>query len=99
ALPPCGHIAGLYARTDFTVGAHKAPANGELFWAEDVTVEVNDASKAILNPAGINCLRAFPGRGIRGCGGRTVSSNPDWRYVNVRRLMLMIEEAVDESTQ
>jgi phage tail sheath protein FI len=99
AIPPCGHIAGLYARSDFTVGVHKAPANAELFWAEDVTVEVNDKDQDILNPEGINCLRAFPGRGIRVYGARTVSSNPDWRYVNVRRLMLMIEEAVDQATQ
>ena len=98
-VPPCGHIAGLYARSDFTVGVHKAPANGELFWAEDLTVGVNDAEQGILNPEGINCLRAFPGRGIRVYGARTVSSNSDWRYVNVRRLLLMIEEAVDESTQ
>ena len=99
AVPPCGHIAGLYARSDFTVGVHKAPANAELFWAEDVTVEVNDAEQEELNPEGINCLRAFPGRGIRVYGARTLSSNPDWRYVNVRRLLLMIEEGVDESTQ
>jgi uncharacterized protein len=98
-IPPCGHIAGLYARTDFTVGVHKAPANGELLWAEDVTVGINDNEQAILNPEGINCVRAFPGRGIRVYGARTISSNPDWRYINVRRLMLMIEEAVDESTQ
>jgi uncharacterized protein len=98
-IPPCGHIAGLYARSDFTVGVHKAPANGELFWAEDVTVAINDEEQGILNPDGINCIRAFPGRGIRVYGARTVSSNPDWRYVNVRRLMSMIEEAVDESTQ
>jgi uncharacterized protein len=98
-IPPCGHIAGVYARSDFTVGVHKAPANGELFWAEDVTVTINDEEQGILNPDGINCIRAFPGRGIRVYGARTVSSNPDWRYVNVRRLMSMIEEAVDESTQ
>ena len=98
-IPPCGHIAGLYARSDFTVGVHKAPANQELFWAEDVTVEVNEEKQAVSNPEGINCLRAFPGRGIRVYGARTVSGNPDWRYVNVRRLMFMIEEAVDESTQ
>lgn len=98
-IPPCGHIAGLYARSDFTVGVHKAPANGELFWAEDVTVVINDDQQAILNPDGINCIRAFPGRGIRVYGARTISSNPDWRYINVRRLMSMIEEAVDESTQ
>lgn len=99
AIPPCGHVAGLYARSDFTVGVHKAPANAELFWAEDVTVDLNEDHQAILNPEGINCIRAFPGRGIRVYGARTLSTNPDWRYVNVRRLMLMIEEAVDESTQ
>ncbi|MEH1867435.1 MAG: phage tail sheath C-terminal domain-containing protein [Nostoc sp.] len=98
-IPPCGHIAGLYARSDFTVGVHKSPANGELFWAEDVTVAINDDQQAILNPEGINCVRAFPGRGIRVYGARTISSNPDWRYINVRRLMSMIEEAVDESSQ
>ena len=98
-IPPCGHIAGLYARSDLTVGVHKAPANGELFWAEDITVSINDEEQAILNPEGINCLRAFPGRGIRVYGARTLSSDPDWRYINVRRLMLTIEEAVDESTQ
>ena len=98
-VPACGHTAGLYARSDFAVGPHKAPANGELFWAEDVTVAINDDEQAILNPEGINCIRAFPGRGIRIYGARTVSSNPDWRYINVRRLMMMIEEAVDQSTQ
>jgi phage tail sheath protein FI len=99
AVPPCGHVAGLYARSDFDVGVHKAPANGELHWAEDVTVEVGAEEQAVLNPEGINCLRAFPGRGIRVYGARTISSDSDWRYVNVRRLMFMIEEAVDESTQ
>jgi uncharacterized protein len=98
-IPTCGHVAGLYARSDFEVGPHKAPANGELLWAEDVTVVINDDEQAILNPEGINCIRAFPGRGIRVYGARTVSSDPDWRYINVRRLMMMIEEAVDESTQ
>ncbi|MGH7491701.1 MAG: phage tail sheath family protein [bacterium] len=98
-VPPCGHIAGLCARSDFTVGVHKAPANAELFWAEDVTVEVNDESQGVLNPDSINCLRPFPGRGIRVYGARTLTTNPDWRYLNVRRLLLMIEEAVDEATQ
>lgn len=98
-VPPCGHIAGLYARFDLDVGVYKAPANGELFWAEDVTVEINDDEQAILNPEGINCVRAFPGRGIRVYGARTISSDADWRYINVRRLLLQIEEAIDESTQ
>lgn len=99
AVPPCGHIAGLYARTDLTVGVHKAPANVQLNWAEDVTAVVGDEAQGVLNPEGINCVRAFPGRGIRVYGARTISSDPDWRYVNVRRLLLMIEEAVDQSTQ
>jgi phage tail sheath protein FI len=99
AVPPCGHVAGIYARSDLTVGVHRAPANFELFWAADVTAGVTDETQGVLNPDGINCLRAFPGRGIRLYGGRTVSSDPDWRYVNVRRLMVMIEEAVDEATQ
>jgi len=98
-IPACGHVAGLYARSDFEVGPHKAPANGELFWAEDVTAAINDDEQATLNPEGINCIRAFPGRGIRVYGARTVSSDPDWRYINVRRLMMMIEAAVDLSTQ
>lgn len=99
AVPPSGHIAGLYARGDLSVGVHKAPANGELFWAEDVTLNVNDEEQGVLNPESINCVRAFPSRGIRVYGARTLSSDSDWRYVNVRRLLSMIEEALDESTQ
>jgi uncharacterized protein len=99
AVPPCGHLAGVYARTDLSAGVHKAPANAELFWASDVDTTVGEEAQGVLNPAGVNCIRAFPGRGIRVYGARTVSSDPDWRYVNVRRLMLMIEESVDEATQ
>jgi phage tail sheath protein FI len=99
AIPPCGHIAGLYAHTDHTVGVHKAPANEALNWAEGTTCEINDAMQDGLNPEGINCLRSFPGRGIRVYGARTISSDPDWRYINVRRLLSTIEEGVDESTQ
>lgn len=98
-VPPSGHIAGLYARGDLSIGVHKAPANEELYWAEDVTRVVNDEEQGVLNPEGINCIRPFPGRGIRVYGARTVSSDSDWRYVNVRRLMSMIEEAIDEATQ
>lgn len=99
AVPASGHLAGVYARTDLSTGVHAAPANAELFWTSDVQAVVNEATQGVLNPAGINCIRAFPGRGIRVFGARTVSSASDWRYVNVRRLMLMIEEAVDEATQ
>jgi hypothetical protein len=98
-VPPCGHLAGVYARTDVTFGVHRAPANAELLWAEDVTAPIDDDLQAVLNPRGVNCLRAFPGRGIRVYGARTVSSDPAWRFVSTRRLLLMIEEAIDESTQ
>ncbi len=98
-IPASGHVSGQYARTDIAVGVHKAPANDPLSWIQDVTVPVSDAVHGILNPAGINVVRVLPGRGIRIMGARTVSSDPDWRYVNVRRLMMMIEEAIDVATQ
>jgi phage tail sheath protein FI len=99
ALPPSGHIAGLIASTDLTVGVHKAPANTVLEWMEDITAFVDDAVQAGLNPRGINAIRVFPGRGILLYGARTLSSDPDWQYVNVRRLIMMIEEALDLATQ
>lgn len=98
-IPASGHVAGEYARTDLQVGVHKAPANDPLAWIQDVTVQVDDEVHAILNPVGINVVRSLPGRGLRIMGARTVSSDPDWRFVNVRRLMMMIEEAIDEATQ
>ena len=98
-IPPTGHVAGQYARTDFEVGVHKAPANSPLQWTEDVTVGTDDATHGVLNPLGVNVVRVLPGRGIRVFGARTVSSDPAWRYVNVRRLLLMIEKAIFISTQ
>jgi hypothetical protein len=98
-IPASGHVAGEYARTDLQIGVHKAPANEPLAWIQDVTVQVNDEVHGILNPVGINVVRSLPGRGLRIMGARTVSSDPDWRFVNVRRLMMMIEEAIDEATQ
>jgi phage tail sheath protein FI len=98
-IPPSGHIAGIFARTDFDIGVHKAPANVELRWVEDTTVLVDETMQAGLNPMGVNAIRSFPGRGLRPYGARTLSSDPDWRYLNVRRLLLMIEEALDVETQ
>ena len=98
-IPPSGHVAGQCARTDIEVGVHKAPANDPLSWVQDVTVVIGDALHAILNPSGINVVRPLSGRGIRIMGARTVSSDPSWRYVNVRRLMMMIEKAIDVATQ
>jgi len=98
-IPPSGHVAGQYARSDFRFGVHKAPANSPMVWVRDVTVAVNDQIHGVLNPVGINAIRALPGRDIRIFGARTVSSDPDWRFVNVRRLLMMIEKAIDVSTQ
>jgi phage tail sheath protein FI len=98
-IPPSGHVAGQYARSDFQFGVHKAPANSPMVWIQDVTVAVNDQVHGVLNPVGINAIRPLPGRGIRIFGARTVSSDPDWRFVNVRRLLMMIEKAIDVATQ
>jgi phage tail sheath protein FI len=98
-VPPSGHIAGLYARTDQEVGVHKAPANAVLRDVSDLQFTVGKGQQDVLNPKGINAIRAFPNRGIRVWGARTISSDSPWRYVNVRRLMIMIEASIDEGTQ
>jgi len=97
AIPPSGHVGGVYARTDLDTGVHRAPANLLLLWAQGVTQDVDANMQGLLNPVGVNCLRAFSGRGLRVYGARTVSSDPAWRYVNVRRLLMMIEEGVEEA--
>jgi hypothetical protein len=87
-VPPCGHVAGVYARSDRRAGVHKAPANEILESVLDLEVNLSAAQQGELNPVGVNCLRAFPGRGIRVWGARTLSDDPAWSYVNVRRLFL-----------
>ena len=89
-IPPCGHIAGIYARTDRQSGVHKAPANVPINGIIGVENDINNDSQDRLNPYGINCLRMFPGRGIRIWGARTLSAAPTWRYVNVRRLLMTV---------
>lgn len=88
-VPPCGHLSGMYSRVDRVAGVHKAPANEVLAGVLDLEVGVTEAEQELLNPAGINinCLRSFPGRGIRVWGARTLSGQPAWKYVNVRRLI------------
>jgi hypothetical protein len=98
-IPPSGHVAGQYAQSDFQFGVHKAPANAPLVWAQDVTISINDVVHGVLNPIGINAIRPLAGRGLRIFGARTVSSDPDWRFVNVRRLMMMIEKAIGVAIQ
>lgn len=94
-VPPCGHVAGIYARTDGKAGVHKAPANEEVRGVIDLETPVDNGLQDRLNPQGINCLRAFPGRGIRVWGARTLGRDPDWRYVNVRRLVLTLVRWID----
>jgi len=98
-IPVSGHIAGLYARNDAERGVHKAPANEILRGAIGLEYEVTDGEQEILNPVGVNCIRAFRGRGIRVWGARTMSSEPALRYVHKRRFLMFVEESVAEGTQ
>jgi uncharacterized protein len=97
-VPPCGHVAGVYGRSDARTGVFKAPANEEIFGVLDLETQIDNSIQNKLNPARVNCLRAFPGRGIRVWGARTVGSlppDPDWLYVNVRRLFLTVRRWID----
>ena len=99
-VPPSGHIAGIYARTDATRGVHKAPANETIRGALGVTYAVTHEEQAQLNPAGVNVIRAFDREGIRVWGARTVAPpGNEWRYLNVRRLFSMIEKSIERSTR
>jgi phage tail sheath protein FI len=98
-IPASGHVAGTYANTDLTIGVHRAPANYELNWVQDFLIDIDATVQGVLNPLGINCMRTFPGRGLRIYGARTLSSDPSWTYVNVRRLMMMIEKSLEVSLQ
>jgi phage tail sheath protein FI len=98
-MPPSGHLAGIYARSDTERGVHKAPANEVIRGVIGIGTQVTKSEQDILNPLGINCIRAFPGRGIRVWGARTLSSDASWRYINVRRLFNFIEESIEVGTQ
>jgi len=98
-VPPSGHIAGVWARTDESRGVWKAPANDTIRGCLDVERAITKNEQALLNPIGINCIRPFGTRGIRIWGARTLSSDTDWRYINVRRLFNMVESTIMEGTQ
>ena len=98
-MPPSGYMAGIYARSDTERGVHKAPANEVVRGAMGVEMQVTKSEQDILNPIGVNCIRSFPGRGIRVWGARTLSSDPAWRYINVRRLFNFVEESIQAGTQ
>ncbi len=98
-MPPSGHMAGIWARSDGERGVHKAPANEVIRGALGLGINLTGAEQGVLNPVGVNCLRIFPGRGIRVWGARTLSSDPSWRYLNVRRLFNYVEESIEQGTQ
>ncbi|WP_035791584.1 phage tail sheath family protein [Kitasatospora mediocidica] len=97
-LPPSGHVAGVWARSDDTRGVHKAPANEVVRGALSLELALTRGEHDRLNPIGVNCIRAFPGQGIRVWGARTLSSDPEWRYLNVRRLFNFVEKSILQGT-
>lgn len=100
ACPPSGHVAGIWARTDTTRGVHKAPANASVLGALGVTYRFSRAEQEVLNPRGVNCIRYFPSDGIMLWGARTLApQDSEWRYVNVRRLVDMLKEAIADGTR
>ncbi|WP_086843549.1 phage tail sheath family protein [Amycolatopsis kentuckyensis] len=98
-LPPSGFVAGIYARSDVTRGVFKAPANEVVYGLTRLEVNINTGRNQVLNPEHVNALRFFAGRGNRVWGARTLSSDPEWLYVNVRRLFIFLEHSIDLSTQ
>jgi len=97
-IPPSGSIAGIYARSDNTRGVHKAPANEVVRGVVGLACQYNKGEQDILNPQGVNLIRQFAGQGIRVWGARTCSSNGLWKYVNVRRLFIFLEESIKNGT-
>ncbi|MCI8991433.1 MAG: phage tail sheath family protein [Eubacterium sp.] len=98
AIPPSGSVIGIYARSDTSRGVHKAPANETIRACVGLDCQFNKGEQDILNPKGVNLIRSFPGQGIRVWGARTASSDPSWKYVNVRRLFIFIEESIKANT-
>jgi len=98
-LPPSGFVCGIYARNDIERGVWKAPANEIVRGALRFERQVNHGEQELLNPIGVNCLRYLQGRGFRVWGARTISSDPEWKYVNVRRYFNYLEASIDRGTQ
>ena len=98
-LPPSGFVAGIYARNDVERAVYKAPANEVVRLAIGFEKTLNKAQQEVLNPEGINCFRFFEGRGFRLWGARTISSDPEWKYVPLRRYFAYVERSIDRGTQ
>jgi hypothetical protein len=98
-LPPSGSVCGIYARNDIQRAVYKAPANEVVSIAIGFEKVLNKAQQDVLNPLGINCFRFFEDRGFRLWGARTISSDPEWKYVNLRRYFAYLEHSIDKGTQ
>lgn len=98
-MPPGGHVAGIYARSDNDIGVHKDPANEVILGIDSLQFNMNDQQQSQLNPIGINALRFFNGAGNLVWGGRTTTIDPDWKYINVRRLFIFVEKSTQRSMQ
>jgi len=98
-LPPSGFVAGIYSRNDTNRAVYKAPANEVVNLAIGFETLINKSQQEVLNPEGINCFRYFEGRGFRLWGARTVSNDPEWKYVNLRRYFAYLEHSIDKGTQ
>jgi uncharacterized protein len=98
-LPPSGFVTGIFARNDIERGVQKAPANEVLRLAKSLEVNINKSQQEVLNPDGINVIRFFEGRGYRIWGARTASSDPEWKYMNVRRYFAYLERSIERGTQ
>lgn len=98
-VPPSGSVCGIYVRNDIERGVHKAPANEIVRMSKGLEVVLNKAQRQVLNPLGINCLCFFEGRGYRVWGARTTTSDPEWKYVNVRRYFNFLERSIELGTQ
>jgi uncharacterized protein len=98
-LPPSGFVAGIYARNDTERAVYKAPANEVVSLAIGFEAMLSKGEQEVLNPEGVNCFRFFEGRGLRLWGARTISSDPEWKYVNLRRYFAYLERSIDRGTQ
>ncbi|MFN3525898.1 MAG: phage tail sheath family protein [Paracoccus sp. (in: a-proteobacteria)] len=98
-VAPSGHLAGIYARSDAERGVFRAPASIEVLGALGLTQHLNANQQGVLNPAGVNAIRVMTGRGVMVWGARTLSMDPEWRYISVRRLLIMLETSIRRGTQ
>ena len=99
-LPPSGFVAGIYARNDIERAVYKAPANEVVTLAHRLRADCSTRrSRTCSTRRAINCFRFFEGRGFRLWGARTISSDPEWKYVNLRRYFAYLERSIDKGTQ